>query len=53
MWKPATYRKYTQESMGAAINEILRNGTSIREAAFLQDIPRKTLSAIKPTINDC
>ena len=43
MGKTGTYRKDTQENMEAAIHEVL-NGTSIREAAFLHDILKKTLS---------
>ena len=43
MGKPRTYQKYTQESIDAAINEVLRNSTSIRKVAFLQNILRKML----------
>ena len=45
MGKTGTYRKDTQENMEAAIHEVL-NGTSIRDAAFLHDIPKKTSNKI-------
>ena len=41
--RPLSYKKWTEEEMGRALNAVVVDGVSVRRAALLYGVPKSTL----------